>query len=220
MRYKGVFASGLAAIAISLAATSVAETPAIDCAKLPAGQKLLELPVRVIDAEGKPVAKAKVTPWALRSSQGHGWWKSGDKVAGVGPNEVVTDENGLAVVVYPQYRDVKEHIRTIEVTLSVDHPEFAYVGNVYIEVPLEARPVRDQTNSWGFARNSPADRPSAGRSERQLRSLVGRTIMEQGLRSPENRRRHASLACHGARQEQRFAGQARWRPANLFQQDH
>ena len=106
---------------------------------MPAGQKLLELPVRVIDAEGKPVAKAKVIPWALRSSQGHGWWKSGDKVAGVGPNEVVTDENGLAVVVYPQYRDVREHIRTIEVTLSVDHPEFAYVGNVYIEVPLEAR---------------------------------------------------------------------------------
>ncbi len=33
-------------------------------------QQMLKLPVRVVDPDGKPVANAKVTPWALRSSQG------------------------------------------------------------------------------------------------------------------------------------------------------
>ena len=33
-------------------------------------QEMLELPVRVVDAEGEPVAKAKVTPWALQEFTG------------------------------------------------------------------------------------------------------------------------------------------------------
>ena len=41
---------------------------------------MLKLPVRVVDADGKPMANAKVTPWALRSSQGHGPWDENDKL--------------------------------------------------------------------------------------------------------------------------------------------
>jgi hypothetical protein len=101
-------------------------------------QQMLELPVRVVDPDGKPVAKAKVTPWALRSSQGHGKWLDDPKdPAGFGPKDVVTDENGEAIVVYPKYRDVEEGVRTIQVTVNVDHPEFAYAASVHIDVPHE-----------------------------------------------------------------------------------
>ena len=100
-------------------------------------QEMLELPVRVVDAEGEPVAKAKVTPWALRSSQGHGWWGDDDERAGVGPEDVFTDEDGIATVLYPRYRDVQEQIRTTSVTLFIDHPDFAYVDSLHIDVPLD-----------------------------------------------------------------------------------
>ena len=100
---------------------------------------MLELPVRVVDADGKPVANARITPWALRSSQGHGPWSDNDKRAGVGPKEVVTGKDGTAAVLYPRYRDVQEQIRTIAVSLFVDHPKFAYVNGLHIDVPLESK---------------------------------------------------------------------------------
>ena len=102
-------------------------------------QQMLELPVRVVDAEGKPVVNAKITPWALRSSQGHGLWSDNDKRAGVGPKEVVTGKDGTATVLYPQYRDVQEQIRTIAVSLFVDHPRFAFIDGLHIDVPLESK---------------------------------------------------------------------------------
>jgi beta-lactamase regulating signal transducer with metallopeptidase domain len=108
-------------------------------AELPAGQQMLELPVRVIDADGKPVANAKVTPWALRSSQGHGPWQKDDKRVGVGPKDVISGEDGTAAVLYPYYDDVQEQIRTLAVSLFVDHPQFAYVGGLHIDVPLESK---------------------------------------------------------------------------------
>jgi hypothetical protein len=93
--------------------------------------------VRVVDADGKPVAGAKITPWALRSSQGHGLWRADDKWAGLGPKEVVTDEGGAADVAYPYYRDYQEQIRTTSVSLFVDHPEYAYVDHLHVDVPLQ-----------------------------------------------------------------------------------
>ena len=102
-------------------------------------QQMLELPVRVVDAEGKPVANARITPWALRSSQGHGPWSDNDKRAGVGPKEVVTGKDGTAAVLYPRYRDVQEQIRTIAVSLFVDHPKFAFIDGLHIDVPLESK---------------------------------------------------------------------------------
>lgn len=96
-----------------------------------------ELPVVVVDVDRKAVANAKVTPWALRCSQGHGLWRADDKRAGVGPVTAVTDAGGTATVMYPLYRDVEEQIRTISVSLQVDHPDFAYQGDIHIDVPLE-----------------------------------------------------------------------------------
>jgi hypothetical protein len=107
-------------------------------AELVAGQEMFKLPVCVVDPGGKPVAHAKVTPWALRSSQGHGPWDKEDKRAGVGPQDFFTDDDGNAVVLYPHYRDVKEQIRTLAVSLFIDHPDFAYVDSLHIDVPLES----------------------------------------------------------------------------------
>ncbi len=103
------------------------------------GQQMLVLPVRVVDADGEPVAKAKLTPWALRTSQGHWGWGKDDKVAGVGPKDVFTEQDGTAAILYPQYRDVQEQIRTTAVSLFVDHPDFAYIDNLHIEVPRKSK---------------------------------------------------------------------------------
>ena len=121
-------------------------TPAADPAEqAPGTQQMLKLPVRVIDGNGKPVASARITPWALRSSQGHGLWNDNDERADVGPKEVVTREDGTATVLYPRYRDVHEQVRTVAVSLFVDHPEFAYVDVLHIDVPPESeRPYEIQ----------------------------------------------------------------------------
>ena len=133
---------GAVAIAASLAASSSAEPPNLDPVKgvidqLIGAQQMVELPVRVVDADGKPVAKAKVTPWALRSSQGHGLWSQDDKDADAGPQDALTDAAGTATVLYPYYRDRRERIRTLSVSLYVDHPDFAFTNNLHIDVPLE-----------------------------------------------------------------------------------
>jgi len=118
---------------------AIAQEPATEVdAAIPAGQFMVRLPVRVVDADGKPVADAKIFPWALRSSQGHGLWRADDKRAELGPKEVVTDESGAAEVAYPYYRDYQEQIRTTSVSLYVDHPEYAYIDHLHIDVPLQA----------------------------------------------------------------------------------
>jgi len=107
-------------------------------------QQMLELRVRVVDPDGNPVPKAKVIPWALRSSQGHGWWRDDPKDgANVGPKEVFTDDDGRATVLYPRFRDVKERVQTIGVSLQVDHEGFAYAGDLHLEVPLEKDPPHE-----------------------------------------------------------------------------
>jgi hypothetical protein len=100
-------------------------------------QEWLEVRVRVVDADGEPVAKAKVTPWALRSSQGHGLWLADDKRSGVGPQDAATDDSGVAVVRYPAIRSLKEQVKTNGVSVFVDHPDFARSGDVHVDVPLE-----------------------------------------------------------------------------------
>jgi hypothetical protein len=102
-------------------------------------QKMLKLPVRVVSPEGKPVPNATVTPWALRSSQGHGWWGKEDERSGMGPEPVITDTGGNAVVLYPNFRDAVEKVATIGVSVNVDHPEFAYLDAEHIDVPLETK---------------------------------------------------------------------------------
>jgi hypothetical protein len=102
-----------------------------------ATQEMLALPIRVTDAEGKPVAGATVVPWALRCSQGHGLWC----VEGFGeslPPTITTDVEGNATVPYPRFAVAKERIRTTQVTLSIDCPDFAYMRYEFIDVPLTA----------------------------------------------------------------------------------
>lgn len=143
---KGGVVGGVLVLALAVGLYASAEPPVpsgldpVGAAIADAAEKLqaaLELPVRVVDSSGQPVAGVKVTPWALRCSQGHGLWKNGDKSAQLDPVEVVTNADGAAVVLYPRYRNVVEGIRTISVSLNVDHPQFAYLDAVHIDVPLE-----------------------------------------------------------------------------------
>jgi hypothetical protein len=137
---SGSFALLLGSFSFFFGAIGLADAPSsADHAKLPAGQKILELPIRVVDPDGKPVAKVKITPWALRSSQGHGWWRADDKRAGFGPQSVVTDDNGAAAVLYPLYRSAEEQTRTTLVSVEVDHPEYAYINAEHIDVPLATK---------------------------------------------------------------------------------
>jgi beta-lactamase regulating signal transducer with metallopeptidase domain len=113
--------------------------PAAPAARPAGRQQMLKLPVRVVDADGKPVVSARIIPWALRSSLGHGLWEDNDNGAGVGPKEVVTGVDGTAIVLYPRYLDVQEQIRTLAVSLFVDHPAFAFVDGLHVDVPRKAK---------------------------------------------------------------------------------
>jgi hypothetical protein len=95
------------------------------------------LPIRVVDPDGQPVAGAVVIPWALRSSQGHGWWKDDDDDrCEMAPQQVETDDRGEAGVAYPYFRDVEEGIRTLAVSVFVDHADFAFPDAFHVDVPL------------------------------------------------------------------------------------
>lgn len=137
-RIGGMWAAVLiAVVSVSRSAGETQDTGAAAIREESGTQRMLELPIRVVDKDGKPVANAKVTPWALRSSQGHGWWRKDDNRAKVSPIAVRTDADGMAVVLYPLYHDTQEQIRTLSVSLSVDHQSFAYTGGLHIDVPLE-----------------------------------------------------------------------------------
>ncbi len=137
-----VFA-GIALLVVALMALLTIRSTAKPASKfvatvdLPDEQQLVSLPIRVIDKAGKPVAKAKVLPWALRSSQGHGLWREDPKErSGLSPQEAVTDARGHATIGYPFFRDAKERTRTLAISLWVDHPDHAYLDDLHIDVPL------------------------------------------------------------------------------------
>ena len=97
-------------------------------------QEMLILPVRVVAADGQPVAGAVVNPWALRCSQGHGMWQ----LKGLGRSEpptLTTDGEGRATVPFPKFAEPDERVLTTQVTLSIDHPEFAYITFEFIDIP-------------------------------------------------------------------------------------
>lgn len=137
-------ACGLACLSLAVLASLVTLSPAepsITIATPEEATAVKELPVRVVDESGAAVAGAKVIPWALRSSQGHGDWRANeDDPSAVSPKEVVTDAAGEAVVLYPHYRDADEQVRTLAVSLFVDHPDYAFVNRLHIDVPIETEP--------------------------------------------------------------------------------
>ena len=103
----------------------------------PAAQTL-RFSVRIVDDKGAPIAEAKVVPWAARSSLGHGLWPAEESKLEVKPKEVVTDAQGLAVVDYPVYYDPVERVRATAISLRVDHPKFASIPYLEVEVPRDA----------------------------------------------------------------------------------
>lgn len=132
-----------AALVLSLVTCVAAQAPNVDrtsarYSKICGERQNVTLAVRVVDPDGKPVAKAKISPWALRSSQGHGYWRKDDR-AELAPVDVVTDAEGSAKITYPFYCDWKERVRTLAVSLSVDHPSYAYLDMVEIDVPVESK---------------------------------------------------------------------------------
>jgi hypothetical protein len=99
-----------------------------------AEQETVSLPVHVVDPDGKPVAGATVAPWALRCSQGHGLWQP-DGFGRSKPPQYTTDVAGNCEVKYPRFAILDERVQTTEVTLSIDHPEFAYTSYEGVNVP-------------------------------------------------------------------------------------
>ncbi len=127
-RFRAVSAVALPTLILSFGAHAA---PPADVAS---GQELLTLPVEVVDSEGQPVAEAKVIPWALRCSQGHGLWRP-DGLGDSEPPALTTDSQGRVNVPYPRYAVLGERVRTTQVTLSIDHPDFAYEMYESVDVP-------------------------------------------------------------------------------------
>jgi hypothetical protein len=96
--------------------------------------------VHVVDGEGKPIAGARVVPWAIRTQEGHGNWTT----QGLGqsePPELTTDADGQVVIAFPKFADKyqKEPVRAL--TCSADHPD--YVESVFNEFYVTAEKLDD-----------------------------------------------------------------------------
>lgn len=126
-----------------LVATSFGEDKAPDKLELPPNQERLSLEIKIADEKGQPVAGAKVTPWALRWGSTHGGWDENDKFAGFGPTAVESDKDGLVTIEYPKFRIAEDKTPTIQVSIFVDHFDYAFVSDTHIDVPRdEPFPVR------------------------------------------------------------------------------
>jgi len=126
----------------SIAAVSLLFASAARGESTSLAQEMINLPVRVVDADGKPVADAVVIPWALRCSQGHGSWRP-DGLGDSEPPTLKTGDDGSVEVPYPKYAELDERVMTTQVTLSIDHADFAYVDYEFIDVPLKEPPPHE-----------------------------------------------------------------------------
>jgi len=77
--------------------------------------------LKIVDAAGKPIAGAIVTPDGLRAKKdgSHYGWGERD---GVKPLPVTSDADGIAAVRYPFH--VEERLETSEISFAVEHPEY------------------------------------------------------------------------------------------------
>ncbi|MGB7346066.1 MAG: hypothetical protein WBD20_17745, partial [Pirellulaceae bacterium] len=126
-------------VASSLADNAVGNDAEIDAAlaKMNGGQLAKTFDVHVTDNDENPIVGAIVTPWALRSSQGHGRWPGQDDRTEMSPEPATTGEDGRATIRYPLYSDVDEFTRTTGVSVSLRHPEFTIDDVVHIgNLPL------------------------------------------------------------------------------------
>lgn len=101
--------------------------------------KAAELPILVVNTKGEPIPGVKVIPWALGCGQGHGMWgpfEGKPDESGMEPKTVVTDDKGLATVIYPYFRSALEKTRTLVVSVQFDHPDYSYNAAEHVDVPL------------------------------------------------------------------------------------
>jgi len=119
-------------------ATARAQGPIGDplLAKLSVIQQVKTFDVQVKDEHGTPISGVTVTPWALRSSQGHGRWGGTEERAEMEPEPSSTNVDGIATICYPYYRDVDEQTRTFSVSVLLTHADFTVADSVDIDVPL------------------------------------------------------------------------------------
>ena len=87
-------------------------------------KKMADLVVEVIDDQEKPIAGARVYPYAMRGAEGggHGYWN--EDLIGP-PKTVVTDATGKAVIQYPVHIGSSTNpLTTSLVTFQVQHTDF------------------------------------------------------------------------------------------------
>lgn len=97
-------------------------------------REMLTFELFVKNADGEPVEGAVVIPWGLRDSNGrHGHWLKGENNSG--PKPATTEMDGRAIVHYPKHPYPGAADRTINVTVSVNHPDHPFVHLVPVNVP-------------------------------------------------------------------------------------
>jgi beta-lactamase regulating signal transducer with metallopeptidase domain len=132
-----------AALAEPPAAESPVAAPsaAVPSAAVPV--EMLSKTIRVVDAQGAPIAGATVVPWAIRTVKGsHGPWR----LAGLGDSEpptLTTDADGRATIPFPRFAQRSERILPRELTCRVEHPGYALTDyNDVIVMPDELEKVQ------------------------------------------------------------------------------
>lgn len=104
-------------------------------AQADAATEVRQFSVQVVDDKGQPVPEAKVTPWAIRSSLGHGGWSEEYPRFTVLPKSILTNDDGIAVVDYLVYHDPAERVLATAISVSVDHARFGFIDIAEVNVP-------------------------------------------------------------------------------------
>ncbi|MBL9138104.1 MAG: M56 family metallopeptidase [Verrucomicrobiales bacterium] len=131
--------AGAALTAIVMVAAGCHFTPK---STTPTPREFRTVAVRVLDEHGLPVAGAKVRPFGLRvrgdEASAYGW-----DPAQYGPRDpVITKDDGVARVQYPVVAMPEERFATIQLLLTVDHPDFSRSVNQGYAVDGTADPIR------------------------------------------------------------------------------
>ncbi|PWT83449.1 MAG: hypothetical protein C5B58_06590, partial [Acidobacteria bacterium] len=118
MRTSFTYLQISACIALALVANSSNAAPLPD--RPP--ETVLKKPVRVVDADGKPVVGARLDPWALQGPQiGQRPWRQ----PGFPPPTITTDPQGMATIAYPRSVDPVRQIEPKSVLCRLYHPDYA-----------------------------------------------------------------------------------------------
>ena len=112
-------------------------------------QTLLSIEIIVKDADDQPVEDAEVSPWALRSSLGHGRWD--EKRTDTKPQSVKTDADGKASVLFPKFAFLEEQVATTAVSISIDHPDHPYIGSEHVKITTRQESPHEVTLPRGSA---------------------------------------------------------------------